>query len=71
MCGICGIVTFCRQQVSPLQIKKMINVIKHWGPDDKGIFIDGNLGLGHTRLNIVGFDEQRRKGYTLIKALSG
>lgn len=49
----------------------MINVIKHWGPDDKGIFIDGNLGLGHTRLNIVGFDEQRRKGYTLIKALSG
>jgi asparagine synthase (glutamine-hydrolysing) len=31
----------------------MRDVIKHRGPDDEGIFIDGNVGLGHRRLSIV------------------
>jgi len=31
----------------------MRDVIKHRGPDDEGIFIDGPIGLGHRRLSIV------------------
>jgi asparagine synthase (glutamine-hydrolysing) len=31
----------------------MRDVLEHRGPDDYGIFIDGNVGLGHRRLSIV------------------
>jgi len=31
----------------------MRDVIRHRGPDDDGLFIDGRVGLGHRRLSIV------------------
>jgi asparagine synthase (glutamine-hydrolysing) len=31
----------------------MRDQVRHRGPDDEGIFIDGNVGLGHRRLSIV------------------
>ena len=31
----------------------MRDILVHRGPDDQGIFIDGNIGLGHRRLSIV------------------
>jgi asparagine synthase (glutamine-hydrolysing) len=31
----------------------MRDVITHRGPDEEGVFIDGNVGLGHRRLSIV------------------
>lgn len=31
----------------------MRDVLEHRGPDDAGIYIDGNIGLGHRRLSIV------------------
>jgi asparagine synthase (glutamine-hydrolysing) len=31
----------------------MRDVITHRGPDDAGLYIDGNVGLGHRRLSIV------------------
>ena len=31
----------------------MCDVIAHRGPDDHGIFIDENVGLGHRRLSII------------------
>ena len=31
----------------------MRDVIRHRGPDDEGLFIDGAVGLGHRRLSIV------------------
>jgi len=31
----------------------MRDVVRHRGPDDEGIFIDRNVGLGHRRLSIV------------------
>ena len=55
MCGINGIALSSRSSrvLSRDVLEKMRDVIRHRGPDDKGIFIDGNVGLGHRRLSIV------------------
>src|SRR5918993_1064791 len=55
MCGINGIALSSRSSrvVSRDVLEKMRDVIRHRGPDDEGIFIDGNVGLGHRRLSIV------------------
>ena len=39
--------------VSRAQLEAMRDVITHRGPDDEGLFIDRNVGLGHRRLSIV------------------
>lgn len=53
MCGLCGIFDIEGQVVKADSIKKMMSVIKHRGPDDEGIFIKNNMGLGHVRLSII------------------
>jgi len=55
MCGINGIAFSSRsgRKVSSAVLKAMRDVITHRGPDDEGMFIDGNVGLGHRRLSIV------------------
>lgn len=32
---------------------RMTDAMSHRGPDDSGLFIDGNIGLGHRRLSII------------------
>lgn len=32
----------------------MVTVLHHRGPDETGIFLDQNIGLGHSRLSIIG-----------------
>ena len=39
--------------VSREVLEAMRDVITHRGPDEEGLFIDGNVGLGHRRLSIV------------------
>ncbi len=55
MCGINGIAFSSRsgRTVSRPQLEAMRDVVRHRGPDDEGIFIDRNIGLGHRRLSIV------------------
>ena len=55
MCGINGIALSSRSGLSLDRkvVERMRDVIAHRGPDDVGIFIDGNVGLGHRRLSIV------------------
>ena len=55
MCGINGIAFSSRsgQVVSRPVLEAMRDVITHRGPDEEGIFIDRNVGLGHRRLSIV------------------
>ena len=48
MCGIVG-GTACGKEA----IKKMASTIRHRGPDDNGVFVDKQIGLGHLRLAIV------------------
>src|ERR1043165_8454141 len=55
MCGINGIALSSRsgRTLSRETLEAMRDVIWHRGPDDEGIFVDGNVGLGHRRLSIV------------------
>ena len=55
MCGINGIAFSSEsgRTVSRPQLEAMRDVVRHRGPDDEGIFIDRNVGLGHRRLSIV------------------
>ncbi len=53
MCGINGIVKLNKKKVSRKEIDLMNEEIKHRGPDDQGIFLDGNVGFGHLRLSII------------------
>ncbi len=55
MCGINGIAFSPNsgRHVDEARLVAMRDILHHRGPDDGGIFIDGNIGLGHRRLSIV------------------
>jgi len=54
LCGICGkINTDAAKKVEPDLIEKMCSVLSHRGPDDAGVFLQDNIGLGHRRLSIL------------------
>ena len=54
MCGICGIFNGAsREPVSQSLIEAMTRYIAHRGPDDNGIYLEENLGLGFARLSII------------------
>ena len=54
MCGINGIVLAGRgRHVERGVLERMRDVISHRGPDDVGLLLDGEAGLGHRRLSIV------------------
>lgn len=53
MCGIAGILNFDDCPVDEQQLKRMMALIKHRGPDDEGVFTDRNLGFGFVRLSII------------------
>jgi len=58
MCGICGIAYSSRsaRRVDRRLLERMRDVLRHRGPDDCGVFLDDNVGLGHQRLSIVDVD---------------
>jgi asparagine synthase (glutamine-hydrolysing) len=54
MCGIVGVLhkrggRDCSGEV----LASMRKVIRHRGPDDEGVFVDGAFGMGHQRLSII------------------
>ena len=54
MCGINGILHLQSQKkVDERNLVKMRDSLEHRGPDDKGLFIASNIGLGHRRLSIL------------------
>ncbi|TDE01208.1 asparagine synthase (glutamine-hydrolyzing) [Flavobacterium sandaracinum] len=54
MCGINGILHLQSQKkVDERLLIKMRDSLEHRGPDDKGIFIEKNIGFGHRRLSIL------------------
>ena len=53
MCGIAGIVRRDAAPVLQEQICAMLDTIQHRGPDDRGVYLDESVGLGHQRLSII------------------
>lgn len=53
MCGITGILS--RQKICHQSLNLMISKLNHRGPDDNGIWVnnDCGIGLGHARLSII------------------
>jgi len=52
MCGILGIWDY-RNNIDKSRLIQMRDLLKHRGPDDKGIYIENNIGLAHRRLSII------------------
>lgn len=53
MCGIVGELRFQGKSVNTAIIEKMRDRLVHRGPDDKGLFVDKQIGLGFRRLAIL------------------
>jgi asparagine synthase (glutamine-hydrolysing) len=54
MCGIAGIVSLNPDvHVDPKRVERMRELLAHRGPDGKGVWCEGPVGLGHRRLAIV------------------
>lgn len=53
MCGISGILNFNGKSIDPGVLHKMIQLLKHRGPDASGFYTDNRVGLGHARLSII------------------
>lgn len=53
MCGIAGMIGRSGESISGEQIRRMTDTIVHRGPDDEGIHVQGNVGLGMRRLSII------------------
>lgn len=55
MCGIAGIFNYhsFTEPSIELNVRKMLSVIRHRGPDESGMYLGDNLGMGTVRLSIV------------------
>lgn len=58
MCGLAGIMAGSRVPPPDLEeLKRMIAMVSHRGPDGYGFLCDGLIGLAHARLSIVGLHD--------------
>lgn len=53
MCGITGILRFDGAPVDRAVLQSMTDALAHRGPDGQGLFVQGDVGLGHRRLAII------------------
>lgn len=56
MCGIVGILNI-QQPINSSELDRFTDALAHRGPDGRGTYIDGKLGLGHRRLAILDLSE--------------
>ncbi|WP_156290944.1 asparagine synthase (glutamine-hydrolyzing) [Oceanobacillus salinisoli] len=72
MCGINGLFqytgTYKTEQISTI-ISKMNNRIIHRGPDDNGVFVRENIGLGMRRLSIIDLENGKQPIFNESKSL--
>lgn len=55
MCGIAGIISVDKNEISSRRLEAMTQIIAHRGPDGEKQWIseNGNVGFGHRRLSII------------------
>ena len=66
MCGIFGFFSFQNEdsRKSDNRMQVMLQALKHRGPDDDGYFINDHVGLGNTRLAILGLEDGHQPMYS-------
>lgn len=65
MCGICGNIMFDRAADLPGGIvRRIVDSMRHRGPDDWGIVEGAGFGLGHARLSILDLRRRARQPLT-------
>lgn len=71
MCGIAG---YCGGNIAPERaadhLRRMVDALRHRGPDGEGILVRGDAGLAHTRLSIVGLADGAQPMATADGALA-
>ena len=54
MCGIAGMFERSgRQTPGERELRQMLSLLRHRGPDEFGILLDREVGLGSARLSII------------------
>ncbi|MCP4631916.1 MAG: asparagine synthase (glutamine-hydrolyzing) [candidate division Zixibacteria bacterium] len=54
MCGIAGIVSIDNKEpINRKLIEDMVFIQSHRGPDERGVYLDSGIALGHARLSII------------------
>ncbi len=76
MCGITGMVFDAGQEaVAPERLREMCRALRHRGPDDEGIYLNGGAGLAVRRLAVVdvagGHQPVRNEAATVHAVLNG
>jgi asparagine synthase (glutamine-hydrolysing) len=57
VCGICGFWAGPDDQAHDEGVlERMVDCLRHRGPDDRGFYRDGGVALGHDRLSIIDLD---------------
>ncbi|MEO8231769.1 MAG: asparagine synthase (glutamine-hydrolyzing) [Ignavibacteriota bacterium] len=57
MCGIAGIFNNNITRQDSTTISKMIQTLRHRGPEEAGLYIDNHIALAHARLSIIDISE--------------
>lgn len=57
MCGICGEIYWDGQKASEAKLSPMLEAMQQRGPDDSGVWLNNQVGLGHRRLAIIDLSE--------------
>ena len=52
MCGIAGLFQMDGAPIEEAHLTRMTQTLAHRGPDGNGVWVEGNIGLGHRRLAI-------------------
>ncbi len=70
MCGIAGIIDYKGRPIAAALLEEMLALLRHRGPDDKGVHIDHDAGAGismgfaHARLSIIDLSANARQPLT-------
>jgi asparagine synthase (glutamine-hydrolysing) len=60
MCGVVGVRARQRGVLDRVALEKAVDTLHHRGPDDRGIWLNEEVGLGHTRLSIIDLGGSRQ-----------
>lgn len=70
MCGITGLVGLDGRPIDGDLLRRMTRRLRHRGPDAQNIYVDGAVGIGHTRLSIIDLDGGEQPMHNVDRSLT-